>query len=54
MNFTRFKIESSKKSKYLQMENPHVKKIIVDVDDSGALVIPKSAPDYVKDWVRTE
>ena len=52
MSFIRLKLESAKKSKYPKMENQHVQKIIADVDENGTLVIPDSAPDHVKDWIR--
>jgi len=52
MSFIRLKIASSEQSKYPKMENSHVQKIIADVDETGSLVIPDTAPDHVKDWVR--
>jgi len=52
MSFIQLKIESSKRSKYPKMVNQNVQKILADVDETGAIIIPETAPDHVKDWVR--
>ncbi len=52
MTFIYLKNEDHKKYQQPKlMENPHVQKIIADVDEDGTLVLPQDAPEHIKDWI---
>ena len=46
------KMDKEVSSKYPEMKNSNVQRVVADVDENGTLVIPADAPEYMKDWIR--